>query len=142
MHPAIHIARNMPITAYYVSPAVEAAAVTGVRPLEVVPLYRTRWAIECAIDCLKPNYVPRLEAGLLGALYIPQAVALAELERFCDNEHDWIQQHRTRRAADRLELMLHGYHVRVSRVMDVLAARLMPGMDAIIIRYVVPVRRI
>ena len=40
-----------------------------------------------------------------------------------------------------MEVMLHGYHVRVSRVMDVLAARLLPGMDAIIIRYVVPERR-
>ena len=104
------LARNMPIMAYYLSLAAE-TPVTGWRPLEVVPLYRTRWAIERAIECLKPNYTSPLEAGLLEALYIPQAVALAELERFCDKEPDWIQQHRTLRAADRLEVMLHGYHV-------------------------------
>ena len=78
-----------------------------------MPLFRTKWAIEHAIECLKPNNIPRLEAVILGALYIPGEVAMVELERFCENEHDWIQQHRTRRAADRLEGMLRCYHARV-----------------------------
>ena len=75
---------------------------------------------------LEAELCPPLGSGTFGSVVY---VALAELERFCDNEHDWIQQHRTQRAADRLELMLHGYHVRVSRVISVVVARTVPGVD-------------
>ncbi len=115
---ALTLAFSMPVMAYYVSPVTETP--TARPPLEVVPLFRTKWAIEHAIECLKPNNIPRLEAVISGALYIP-GVAMVELERFCENEHDWIQQHRTRRAADRLEAMLRCYHARASRVLNATA---------------------